>query len=110
LKRGEVWSAATGGGFGGKPRPVIVVQGALFGETPHVIVALCQTARNLADDVRPRISPDRSNGLQEISDVAVDLLVTVPRRKFGLQIGQLSDADMHRVDRALLVFLGFAHS
>ena len=108
MRRGEIWNAATGSGFGGKPRPVVIVQGDVFGETPHVLVALCQTATADPDDIRPRIQPDVQNGLHEISDVAVDLLVAVPRRKFGSRFGRLGDADLARVDVALLTLLGFA--
>lgn len=108
MKRGEVWSAATGSGFGSKPRPVVVVQSDVFGRTPNTIVALCETAYGDPDDVRPRIHPDGDNGLEHVSDVAVDLLVTVPERKFGRPIGRLSPRDMQRVETALGVMLGFA--
>ncbi|WP_029625060.1 type II toxin-antitoxin system PemK/MazF family toxin [Sphingomonas sp. PAMC 26605] len=108
MNRGEVWSAATGSGFGGKPCPVVIVQATLFSHTPNIIVALCNSAGASSDAVRPRVFPDADNGLHEISDIAVDLLVTVPRRKFGQCFGRLSPADLHRVDQALLLILGFA--
>ena len=108
MKRGEVWSAATGSGFGGKPRPVVIVQGETFGDTPNALVAICLTAIAEPDEVRPRVLPDKTNGLCEISDISVDILVAVPRRKFGAYIGRLSDADARRVDTALLTLLGFA--
>lgn len=108
MKRGEIWSAATGSGYGGKPRPVVVVQGDAFGDTPHRIVALCQTATGEPRELRPRILPDVQNALEAISDVAVDILVTVDHQQFGRAIGRLSETDMQRVDRALLLILGFA--
>lgn len=108
MRRGEVWSAATGSGFGGKPRPVVVVQGQTYGETPNLVVALCLTATGLPDEARPRISPDSNNGLREVTDIAVDLLVTVPRSKFGRPIGTLTATNMQQVDTALLTLLGFA--
>lgn len=108
MKRGEIWSAATGNGYGSKPRPVIIVQGDTFGDTPHRIVALCLTAVGEAKDIRPRIIPDAVNALEAVSDVATDLLVTVDHHKFGKPIGRLSDADMARVEFALLIVLGFA--
>ncbi len=108
MKRGEIWSAATGSGFGSKPRPVVIVQSDVFGRTPNTIVALFETAHGEPDDVRPRISPDEDNRLEHVSDVAVDLLVTVPERKFGRPIGRLSPDDMQRVEIALGVILGFA--
>ncbi len=108
MKRGEVWSAATGSGFGSKPRPVVIVQTDSLGDTPNVLVALCLTAHHEADGVRPRVTPDPQNNLHDVSDIAVDLLVAVPRRKFGRPIGLLSDEDMSAVDHALLTILGFA--
>jgi mRNA-degrading endonuclease toxin of MazEF toxin-antitoxin module len=84
------------------------VQGEAYGVTPNVIVALCNAAIAEPDDIRPRIQPDSQNGLQTISDVTIDILVTVPRRKFGTRFGQLSEADQTRVFSALVVMLGFA--
>ena len=103
-----MWTAATGSGFGGKPRPVVIVQEDSFGDTPNVLVVLCQTARGDSNDVRPRVYPDPFNGLREISDMAVDLIVAVPRGKFGVRTGRLTAQDMSRVESALLTMLGFA--
>jgi mRNA interferase MazF len=87
---------------------VVVVQGDTFGDTPHRIVALCNTATGQARSIRPRITPDAENALEAVSDVAVDILVTVEHDKFGKAIGRLSDGDLARVDYALLLILGFA--
>jgi mRNA interferase MazF len=38
----------------------------------------------------------------------VDKITTVPKTKIGHQIGSLDDEDMVRLNRAVLVFLGFA--
>jgi mRNA interferase MazF len=38
----------------------------------------------------------------------VDKVVTVPRGRLGQRIGQLSDDDLLRLNRSLLVFLGLA--
>jgi mRNA interferase MazF len=38
----------------------------------------------------------------------VDKLTTVPKARLGKRIGRLSDSDMVRVNRALLIFLGLA--
>ena len=40
----------------------------------------------------------------------VDKITTVSRRKIGVRVGRLSDEDMVRLNRALLVFLGMAGS
>jgi mRNA interferase MazF len=38
----------------------------------------------------------------------VDKLTTVPRAKLGRRLGRLDPADMVRLERAVLVFLGLA--
>jgi mRNA interferase MazF len=38
----------------------------------------------------------------------VDKITTIPRSKLGERIGQLSDDDMIRLSRALVVFFGLA--
>ncbi len=36
----------------------------------------------------------------------VDKITTVPRARVGNRVGRLSDDDLTRLDRAILVFLG----
>ena len=38
----------------------------------------------------------------------IDKLTAVPRSKMGARLGQLEGADMVRLNRAVLVFLGLA--
>jgi mRNA interferase MazF len=38
----------------------------------------------------------------------VDKLTTVPRTRVGRRLGTLAPADLGRVDRAVMVFLGLA--
>ena len=38
----------------------------------------------------------------------VDKITTVRRERLSRRIGSLSDTDMRRIDRAILVFLGIA--
>jgi len=40
----------------------------------------------------------------------VDKIMTVPKTKVGARIGRLDDADLLRLNRAVLVFLGLAGS
>jgi mRNA interferase MazF len=47
-------------------------------------------------------------GLQAGEDVKVDKIAAVPRAKLGQPIGALSNEDLLRLNRALLVFLGLA--
>jgi len=54
------------------------------------------------------IEPSITNGLRESSRIMIDKVSTVPKSKLGDRIGQLSGADLLRVNRAMLVFLGLA--
>lgn len=92
----------------GKPRPVVIVQDDRFDTTGSVTVCAFTTDATEAPLFRLRIEPDSSNGLREPCSLMVDKITTVPRSKLGEQVGRLSDEDMVRLGRAVLVFLGFA--
>ena len=108
MRRGEIWTAAAGGGYVGKPRPVAIVQDDRFDATDSITVCAFTTDPIEAPLFRLRIDPDEVNGLREPCSLMVDKLTTVPRSKLGERIGRLSDEDMLRLGRATLVFLGLA--
>lgn len=58
---------------------------------------------------RVAVDPSPFNGLRVPSQIMADKATSVARAKLGRRIGHLSDADMVRVNRALVVFLGLAH-
>ncbi len=108
MKRGEIWTAAAGSGYVGKPRPVAVVQDDRFDATESVTVCAFTTDPTDAPLLRIPVEPDEVNGLREPCTVMIDKITTVPRAKLGERIGQLGDDDMVRLGRAILVFLGLA--
>ena len=55
-----------------------------------------------------RIEPDAANGLDQPSSLMVDKLTTIPRASLGDRLGHLTDEDMLRLERAVVVFLGLA--
>lgn len=110
MNRGEVWSAAAGSGYVGKPRPVVVVQDDRFDATDSVTICAFTTDPTEAPLFRLSIEPNSQNGLRETSRIMVDKVATVRRVKLGQRIGRLSSEDMVRLDRALVVFLGLAGS
>lgn len=110
MKRGEIWTAAAGSGYAGKPRPVVVIQDDHFAATDSVTVCAFTTDPTEAPLIRLRVVPDDKNGLLEWSSLMVDKITTVPRSKLGLQIGHLGDRDMVRLGRAVVVFFGLAGS
>jgi mRNA interferase MazF len=50
------------------------------------------------------------NGLLAICRLMVDKITTVPKSKIGANIGRLDDADILRLNQAVIVFLGLAVS
>lgn len=107
LTRGDVVTVAAGGGFGGKPRPALVIQAGAI-RTTTVVLALFTSEVDRAEPVRPSFEPTELNGLRQRSELTVDVLVTVRREKIGAVPGSLRSEDMMRVDRALLALLGLA--
>ncbi len=108
MNRGEIWTAAAGSGYVGKPRPVVIVQDDRFDATASVTVCAFTTDPTDAPLIRLLIEADQVSGIRESSRLMVDKITTIPRSKLGEQIGQLSDDDMIRLSRALVVFLGLA--
>jgi mRNA interferase MazF len=108
VKRAEIWTAAAGTGYVGKPRPVVIVQDDRFDATDSVTVCAFTTDPTSAPLIRLPVTPDEINGLREPCSVMVDKITTVPRSKLGERIGRLGDDDMLRLARSVVVFLGLA--
>lgn len=110
MKRGEIWTAAAGSGYAGKPRPVVIIQDDLFDATDSVTVCAFTTDPTDAPLFRIPIDADDTTGIRQPSRLMVDKITTVPRAKLGEQVGRLSDDDMTRLGRSMAVFLGLASS
>jgi mRNA interferase MazF len=108
VKRGEVWTVAGGRDYAGKPRPVVIVQDDRFDTTNSITVCPFTTNPESAVLFRIPIEPNDRNGLRALCRIMVDKVITIPRTKIGKRVGGLSDEDMVRLNRALLVFLGIA--
>lgn len=106
MKRGELWSAATGSGYGSKPRPVILVNAQIYtGLSIKLVAPLSSDLEHLAN-LRPVLEPNPLNKLRRRSAVMVDVLIAVPTSKFGRKLGELTGSELARVDAALLAILG----
>jgi mRNA interferase MazF len=108
LKRGEIWTVSGGADYAGKPRPAVIVQDDRFDATSSITICAFTSDPTDAPLFRLPVKPDRDNGLKSPSRLMVDKITTVPKSKLGQRVGRLSDADRHRLDRAMLVFLGLA--
>lgn len=108
MRRGEIWTAATRGAYTSKPRPVAVVQDDRFDATNSITVCALTTDIKDMPLIRLEVMPNEINGLRKPSALMVDRVATVPRQSLRDRIGRLSDEDMTRLGRALVVFLGIA--
>jgi mRNA interferase MazF len=108
VRRGELWTAAGGKDYAGKPRPVVIVQDDRFDATASVTVCAFTTDPTDAPLIRLMVEPTEHNGLRSACRLMVDKITTVPRTKLGSRVGRLDDEDMLRLNRAIVVFLGLA--
>jgi len=108
VKRGEIWTASAGSGYVSKPRPVVIIQDDRFDATASVTVCAFTTDPTDASLFRLLVEADEMTGIGESSRLMLDKVTTIPRSKLGERVGQLSDDDMIKLLRALVVFLGLA--
>ncbi len=107
MRRGEIWTAAAGG-YASKPRPVVILQDDAFANTGSITVALFTSDPTDAPLIRIEVEPTVDNGLDAVSRVQVDKVVTVRRASLGKRIGVLEREKMVALERSLVVFLGLA--
>jgi mRNA interferase MazF len=107
MSRGDIWTVA---GYGGKPRPAVIVQDDGFDATDSVTICAFTTDETEAPLFRLPVEPNLRNGLRATCRLMVDKITTVPKSKVGAHIGRLDDGDILRLNRAVLVFLGLAVS
>jgi mRNA interferase MazF len=109
VRRGDVVLTALPGDYG-KPRPAVVVQSDWLNQSDCSSVVVCPMTSFEADRSRIGIvlAPTAENGLSARSEVIVEKLAAISVRRLRRVIGRLDAEHMRRVDRALLLVLGFA--
>jgi mRNA interferase MazF len=109
VRRAEIWTVSGGADHAGKPRPAVIVQDDHF-DTDSVTVCPFTSDPTDAPLFRLAVQPEQGNGLTTASRIMVDKVTTVRRTKLGVRMGVLDDANVLRLNRALVVFLGIASS
>lgn len=106
LSRGDMVTASLPGDLA-KPRPAVVIQADEFIDG-HRTVLVCPLSTYPANAplFRPAVEPDEHNGLEFPSEVMVDKITPAKKTEFGNVIGRLSEADMGRVEAALVTITG----
>ncbi len=107
MRRGDIVTAIAPGDYG-KPRPALVIQSDIFDALSSVSLCLVTSALLDAPVFRITVEPSPENGLQRLSQIEVDKIMTARRERVGRVIGRLDDATMLKVNRALAVFVGIA--
>lgn len=108
MKRGEIWTSASGVDYGGKPRPVVILQHEHFAALDSVTICGFTSDPTDLPLFRIAIEPSSTNGLEQASRIMVDKVLTVPKAKLGYRVGRLSPRDIGRLNQALTMFLGLA--
>jgi mRNA interferase MazF len=107
MRRGDIVTVAAPGDYG-KPRPALVIQSDLFDVHPSVTLCLVTSTLRDAPIFRITVDPSAANGLQRVSQIQVDKVLTVARERIGGVVGRLDDATLLKVNRSLAVFVGIA--
>jgi mRNA interferase MazF len=106
LRRGSVVYYGERGEFTGKRRPGVIVQrDSTLADSPSI--TLCGLTSNPMPShlARVPIVPDGVNGLEQLSFVMIDKVVSIGRARIRHLFGQLGVDEMKQVDRALRLWL-----
>lgn len=82
MKRGEIWTLQDKH-YASKARPVVAIQSDKHDSFDSVILCLFTSYESGDISTRVRIEPSSENGLQKVSYVMTDKIVTVDERFFS---------------------------
>lgn len=111
IKRGEIYSADFGAGFGseqGGVRPVLILQNNTGNKhSPTTIVAAITGRKTKA--ALPTHVAIMTGGLKTESTVLLEQIRTIDKARLGEYIGKLDSKTLAAVDRAIVVSLGIKY-
>lgn len=111
IKRGELYYADLSpvvGSEQGGVRPVLVVQNDVGNKYSPTVIAAAVTSKINKAKLPTHIElPSSVFGLQRDSVILLEQIRTLDKRRLKERIGELSDATMSKVDKAILISLGF---
>lgn len=112
IKRGELYYADLSpvvGSEQGGVRPVLVVQNDVGNKYSPTIIAAAVTSKLTKARLPTHIEiAGHSFGLQRDSVILLEQIRTLDKRRLREKVGELDRACQLRVDRAILISLGFA--
>lgn len=111
IKRGELYYADLSpvvGSEQGGVRPVLVVQNDVGNKYSPTIIAAAVTSKINKAKLPTHIElPSDSYGLAKDSVILLEQIRTLDKRRLKERIGELNPTVMDRVDKAILISLGF---
>jgi len=96
MKRGELWTLKDMN-YAAKARPVVIVQANSESNFDSVILCLFTTFDSENIFTRIKIEPTAENGLEKISYVMTEKIITVEKTMLGKYIGNLTNDEMHLI-------------
>ena len=111
IKRGELYYADLSpvvGSEQGGVRPVLVVQNDVGNKYSPTIIAAAVTSKINKAKLPTHIElPIGDFGLQKDSVILLEQIRTLDKRRLKERIGELPEITMSKVDKAILICLGF---
>ena len=111
IKRGELYYADLSpvvGSEQGGVRPVLVVQNDVGNKYSPTVIAAAVTSKINKAKLPTQIElPEGAFGLAKESVILLEQIRTIDKRRLKERIGELPASAMSRVDRAILISLGF---
>ena len=111
IKRGELYYADLSpvvGSEQGGVRPVLVVQNDIGNKFSPTVIAAAVTSKINKAKLPTHIElPSNEYGLNKDSVILLEQIRTLDKRRLKERIGELPSDTMSKVDRAILISLGF---
>ncbi len=111
IKRGELYYADLSpvvGSEQGGVRPVLVVQNDVGNKYSPTVIAAAVTSKINKAKLPTHIElPSSTYGLARDSVILLEQIRTLDKRRLKERIGELNEITMTRVDKAILISLGF---
>ena len=111
IKRGELYYADLSpvvGSEQGGVRPVLVVQNDVGNKYSPTVIAAATTSKLTKAKLPTHIElPIGDFGLQKDSVILLEQIRTLDKRRLKERIGELPEITMSKVDKAILISLGF---
>lgn len=111
IKRGELYYADLSpvvGSEQGGVRPVLVVQNDVGNKYSPTVIAAAVTSKLTKAKLPTHIElPSAQYGLARDSVILLEQIRTLDKRRLKERIGELNEMTMDKVDRAILISLGF---